>query len=47
MGEGNLPYEAKREAAIKAKDFLTQGSQGNGLAKKVTGEGVVILVTSS
>ena len=49
VGEGNLPYEAKREAAIKAKDFLTQGGQGNGLAKKVTGEAVIfaILLTSS
>ena len=37
LGEGDHPYGAMREAAIKAKDFLTQGSQGNDLSKKVEG----------
>ena len=48
VGEGDLPYEARREAAIKAKAFLTQGSQkqGNGLAKKVTVDGVESLAPS-
>ena len=34
VGKGDHPYEAMRQAAIEAKEFLTQGSQGNGLYKK-------------